>query len=42
MQPSLTAERTISRPFSKLNRLCAEAKARGGMMTTFAAVAKAI
>jgi hypothetical protein len=35
-------ERLISRPYSKLNRLCAEARAREGALTTFAAVAKAI
>lgn len=33
---------TITRPYSKLNRLCAEAAKRGGSLRTFAAVAQAI
>src|SRR5690349_8351520 len=37
-----TAGRTITRPHSKLNRLCELAAARGGDLTTFAAVAKAL
>jgi hypothetical protein len=32
----------ITRPYSKLNRLCQEAAARGGSLTTFAAVAKQV
>jgi hypothetical protein len=32
----------ITRPYSKLNRLCQEAAARGGTLTTFAAVAKQV
>src|SRR5689334_5003530 len=36
------AARTVTRPFSKLNRLCAEAKKRGGRLSTFAAVASAV
>jgi hypothetical protein len=34
--------RRITRPYSKLSRLCEQAAARGGTVTTFAAVAKAI
>src|SRR4051794_34042999 len=43
-QPSgqISTDRTITRPFSKLNRLCAESAARGGTLTTFAAVANAL
>jgi hypothetical protein len=37
-----TATRTISRPHSKLTRLCEVAAANGGPLTTFAAVAKAL
>jgi hypothetical protein len=42
MPASLTDNRKITRPYSKLTRLCAEAAARGGELTTFSAVAKAI
>lgn len=35
-------ERTIKRPYKKMNRLLAEAKARGGAIGTYAALAKAI
>ena len=37
-----TATRTIPRPHSKLNRLCEVAAFRGGTLTTFAAVARAL
>jgi hypothetical protein len=40
-QPT-TNSRKITRPHSKLNRLCAEAKVRGGTLTTFAKVATAL
>ncbi len=36
------AGRVVTRPYSKLTRLCELAAARGGTLTTFAAVAKAI
>ena len=35
-------ERKVTRPFSKLNRLCREAGKRGGKLTTFKAVAEAL
>ena len=34
--------RLITRPYSKLTRLCAEAAKGGGALTTFAMVAKAL
>jgi hypothetical protein len=39
---STTAARTITRPNSKLTRLCEIAAARGGTLTTFAAAARAL
>jgi len=41
-QKSLTDSRTISRPNSKLTRLCEFAAARDGKLSTFGAVAKAL
>lgn len=38
----LTERRMVPRPYSKLTRLCETAAARGGNLTTFAAVAKAL
>src|SRR3954452_1945460 len=35
-------ERNVTKPFSKLNRLCREAGKRGGKLTTFKAVAEAL
>jgi hypothetical protein len=42
MPPALSDSRKITRPHSKLNRLCAEAAARGSELRTYAAVAEAI